>query len=61
MIAPPGFCTECGQPLDPADTRPVCWDCDCLEWDPMWNYQDGDPTWWLYEAWIAQQDGDLPA
>ena len=58
----PGFCEKCGNALDPADTRPYCWQCDFREWDPMWNYEDGDPTWWLYEAWIAQQDSTtIPA
>ena len=49
----PSFCEKCGQPLDPADTRPYCWDCDPIEWDPMWNYEEGDPTWWLWEQYQA--------
>ena len=53
MIAPPGFCAECGQPLDPADDRRECWRCDADEYS--WAWED-DPSYWRWEWWTAQQE-----
>ena len=59
MDTSPGFCTECGTPLDPADDRNECWRCDADEYTPMWAWADGDPSGWIWDWWTAHhQDSD---